>query len=71
MWACAVLGFRPDEARNWIRYAFANRWGVEGRSPDEGRACQSPSSLSTWRLPTLRPTRCSPWTPIPGQMQRR
>jgi len=37
MWACAVLGFRPDEARNWTRYAFASRWGVEGRSPDEGR----------------------------------
>ena len=41
MWACAVLGFRPDEARNWTRYAFASRWGVEGRSPDESRACQS------------------------------
>jgi len=56
MWACAVLGFPTDEARNWTRYAFASRWGGEGRSPDEGRACQSPPSLSTWLLPTLRPT---------------
>jgi hypothetical protein len=41
MWACAVLGFRPDEARNWTRYAFASRWGVEGRSPTKARLPES------------------------------
>jgi len=71
MWACAVLGFRPDEARNWTRYAFASRWGGLKADPPTKAAPASPSSLSTWRLPTLRPTRCSPWTPSPGQLQRR
>jgi hypothetical protein len=24
----SVLGFPPDKARNWTRYAFACRWGL-------------------------------------------
>jgi hypothetical protein len=31
MWACAVLGFPPDRARSWTRYAFGCYW-AEGRS---------------------------------------
>jgi hypothetical protein len=27
MWACAVLGFPPDQARDWTRYALACRRG--------------------------------------------
>ncbi len=33
MWAWAVLSFRPDEARNWTRYAFASRWGLKADPP--------------------------------------